>query len=89
MDRVELRGQQSKADPWYFVVRHADVPSVVAYVHPRQHEVHIEYRLPSSHESYGVAVGRDGPYGLVVKIRQSADMATAIQLLRDALPLGS
>lgn len=85
LDGVELRAQQSKSDPWYFQVRHPRFGQVVAYVHPRQTELHIEYRLPSAHETYAVAQRRDSSYGIVMKVRQSADLPVAIHLLRDAL----
>ena len=85
IDGVFLRVQSGKGDPWYFQVRHARIPSVVAYVHPRQSELHIEYRLPSSHELYGVAHRRDGSYGIVMKVRQSVDLTVALRLLQDAV----
>lgn len=83
--RVELRIQQSKGDPWYFQVRHARLPHVIAYVNPRPTELHIEYRLRSEHDTYGVAQRSDGAYGIVMKVRQSADLSVAIRLLREAL----
>jgi hypothetical protein len=85
IEGVELRAQQSKVDPYYFQVRHIDFGQVVAYVHPRQAELHIEYRLTSDHETYGAAQRRDNSYGVVMKVRQSADLPIAIRLLRDAL----
>lgn len=85
LDRVELRAQQSKADPWYFQVRHPRFAQVVAYVHPRQTELHIEYRLAPDHETYGGAQRRDNIYGIVMKVRQLADLPIAFRLLRDAL----
>jgi hypothetical protein len=82
---VELRAQQSKGDPSYFQVRHPGFGQVVAYVHPRQAELHIEYRLPADHERYSAAQRRDNVYGIVMKVRQSADLPIAVRLLRDAL----
>lgn len=85
IEGVELRAQQSKVDRYYFQVRHTDFGQVVAYVHPRHAELHIEYRLASDHETYGTAQRRDNSYGIVMKVRQSADLPIAIRLLRDAL----
>ena len=83
---VELRLQISRAEPWYFQVRHPSARAVVAYVHPRTKEVHIEYLLRSNHDLYGVAQRRDeSSYGLVMKVRQSADLSIALRLLGDAL----
>lgn len=85
LDGVQLRVQQSKGDPWYFQVRHRRFSQVVAYVHPRPSELHIQYRLPSTHETYGAGQARDNFYGIVLNVRELADLPVALQLLRDAL----
>jgi hypothetical protein len=85
IEGVELRVQQSKGDPWYFQVRHSRFPHVVAYVHPRQTELHIDYRLASDHDLYGLGQQQSGAYGIGLKVRQSADLGVAIRLLSDAL----
>ena len=86
MPGVQLRPQQSKnGRPWYFQVRHPNFSQVVSYVHPRPAELHIEYRLPPSHNTYGIAVARDNFYEIVLKVTAEADLPTALQLLRDAI----
>jgi hypothetical protein len=87
LEGVELRGQQSQGEPWYFQVRRRESPSVIAYVHPRHEEVHVEYRLPMSSPTHGVAVPATEPYGLVAKVRQWSDLPDALSVLRDALAL--
>ena len=84
-DGVTLRTQQSKGDPWYFQVRHPRFRQVVAYVTPRPGELKIEYRLPTTAETYGVAEARDHHYGSVLRAHGSDDLPVALQLLRDAL----
>ena len=83
-DGVILRGQELKNIPWYFQVRHPKFKQVVAYVHPRPDQLYIEYRLPRTHETYGVAVARDGLYGIVLTLNGDA-FEIAVRLLRDAL----
>lgn len=85
LDRVILRAQQSKGDPWYFQVRHPRFSQVVAYVHPRPGDVRIEYRLPGNRDTYGVGVARDNPYGIVLTVREPAGLEVALKLLGDAL----
>jgi hypothetical protein len=82
---VILRPQQSKGDPWYFQVRHPKFSQVVAYVNPRPGEARIEFRLPGSHPTYEIATGRDGPYGIVVTVRDNDGFRVAVRLLDDAL----
>lgn len=84
-DGVVLRPQQSKGDPWYFQVRHPKFSQVVAYAHPRPGEVRIEYRLPGTHDTYGIATARDNFYGIVLVAADEAAVQIAIQLLGDAL----
>lgn len=86
-DGVLLRPQQSKGDPWYFQVRHPKFTQVVAYVHPRPGEVRIEFRLPGTHPTYGVATAREGPYGIVLTVRDADGLRVADLLLGDALAL--
>jgi hypothetical protein len=85
MDGVVLRPQGGKGEPSYFQVRHPRFRQVVAYVNPRPTEVHIDYRLPSDHETYGVAVAADYFYGISFKMREAEDLDIALRLLRDAL----
>ncbi|MEI8334288.1 MAG: hypothetical protein WCH74_10615 [Chloroflexota bacterium] len=86
LDGVTLRPQQGKGDPWYFQVRHPRFSVVVAYAWPRPGEVRIEYRLPGTHDTHGVAVARESnSYGIVLTARDEEGLAVAIQLLRDAL----
>lgn len=80
-----LRPQWGKGDPWYFQVRHPGIPQVVAYVNVRPADLRIEYRLPSTHETYGVGVAREQGYGIVVRLGDEADLDAALRLLRDAL----
>jgi hypothetical protein len=85
MDGVTLRAQQSKGDPWYFQVRHPNFTQVVAWVYPRPGDVRVEYRLSGTHETYGLAVSRDNPYGIVLTVQDSEGLEAALQLLRDAV----
>ena len=86
LNQIRLQPQKSKYDPpWYFQVRHPKFSQVVAYVHPRPAELHIEYRLPASHPTYGLAVARDHFYGIVLKIQDASGLSVALQLLDDAL----
>jgi hypothetical protein len=85
LDGVILRPQQSKGDPWYFQVRHPKFTQVVAYVHPRPGEVRLEYLLPGTHETLGLATTRDGPYGIVLTVRDDVALQTAVRLLEGAL----
>lgn len=82
---IELRAQKSIYSPWYFQVRHPRFRQVVAYVHPRPDELHIEYRLPSTSETYGVAQARDNFYGIVLKVTSPTQLAVGTRLLDDAL----
>lgn len=82
---VLLRPQQSKEDPWYFQVRHPRFTQVVAYTHPRPGELRIEYRLPRTHETYGLATGRDNFYGIVLTAQNEVGLGVALRLLRDAV----
>ena len=84
-DGVTLRPQQSKWDPWYFQVRHSRFRQVVAYAHPRPGEIRVEYRLPGTHDTYGVATARDNYYGIVFTVTDDDGVEVALQLLRDAL----
>lgn len=84
LDGALLRPQQSKGDPWYFQVRHPKFTQVVAYAHPRPGEIRVEYRLPSTHDTYGLATSRDNFYGIVVVARDEASVEVARQLLNDA-----
>ena len=88
LEGVFLRPQQSKYEPWYFQVRHPRFRQVVAYTHPRPGEVRIEYRLPGSHDTYGLATGRDSFHGIVLTARSGDDLDVAARLLRDALARG-
>ena len=85
LDGAFLRSQQGKGDPWYFQVRHPAISQVVAYVNVRPSDLRIEYRLPGTHETYGVGVAREQGYGIVVKLEDEADLETALRLLADAL----
>ena len=85
---VFFRVQQSKGDPWYFQIRHPQFSQVVAYVHPRPTELHIEYRLPKDYPVTGPALTRDNAYGVVLKVRQGADLPLAVAILADALEPG-
>jgi hypothetical protein len=85
LDGVYLRPQQSKGEPWYFQVRHPRFRQVVAYAHPRPGEMRIEFRLPESNDTYGVAVARSGPYGIVLTAHDEDALDVAIRLLGDAL----
>jgi hypothetical protein len=80
-----LRAQQGKGDPWYYYVRHPRIPQVVAYVNVRPGSLRIEYRLPGTHETYGVGDARKHAYGIVVKLEDEADLETALRLVADAL----
>ncbi len=84
-DGVSLRPQQSKGDPWYFQVRHPTFGQVVAYAPPRPGEIRIEYRLPNTSETYGIAIARDGLHGIVLTARDDNGLNIAAQLLKDAL----
>lgn len=85
LDGAVLRPQQSKGDPWYFQVRHPKFSQVVAYAHPRPGEIRIEYRLPGTHDTYGVAAARDNFYGIVLVARDENAVQVALRLLDDAL----
>jgi hypothetical protein len=85
LDGVTLRPQQSKDEPWYFQVRHPKFGQVVAYAHPRPGEIRIEFRLPGTHDTHGMAVARDSFYGIVLTARDEEGLDVAHQLLRDAL----
>ena len=85
IDGVTLQVQNSKSDPWYFQVRHPRFAQVVAYVHPRPQELHIEYRLPASHDTYAMARSRANVYGIVLKVKSVEDLPIAERLLRDAM----
>jgi hypothetical protein len=85
---VILRAQQTKGDPSYFQVRHPRFSQVVAYVHPRQSDLFVQYRLPAEHETYGLAESRDNFYGITMNVMQPSDVAAANQLLVDALDIG-
>lgn len=85
LDGAVLRPQQSKGDPWYFQVRHPKFSQVVAYAHPRPGEIRIEYRLPSTHDTRGVATARENSYGIVLVARDEATVDVAIQLLSEAI----
>lgn len=76
---------ESQGDPWYFQIRHPKFSQVVAYAHPRPGEIRIEYRLPGTHDTYGIATARDNFYGIVLVARDEAAVQVAIQLLGDAL----
>lgn len=85
-DRVLLRAQKSKTgDPWYFQVRHPRFSQVVAYVNPRPGNVRIEYRLPSTNDTYGVATAHDHFYGIVLNLSDESQLGVALQLLDDAI----
>ena len=84
-DGVALRGQRSKNTPWYFQVRHPKFPQVVAYVHTPPGELFVDYRLPQTHDTYGMAVVRNNFYGIRLAIADEASFAVGRQLLRDAL----
>lgn len=82
---VTLRPQDSKTEPSYFQVRHHRFGQVVAYAHPRPGEIRVEFRLPRTHETYGVATARDNFYGIVFTATNDAGLKTAMRLLKDAL----
>lgn len=85
-DGVILRPNSSKnGQPWYFQVRHPRFRQVVAYAHPRQDELRIDYRLPSESDTYGVAKSQDNFYGVSLRVKEPGDLAIASQLLTDAL----
>lgn len=84
-DGVILRPQRSKSDPWYFQIRHPKFRQVVAYVTPHPGEAKIEYRLPGTHDTYGLALARDNFYGIVLIAKDAHGVDAATQLLRDAL----
>lgn len=85
LDGVFLRAQKSINVPWYYQVRHPKFRQVVAYVNPHPGFVVIDYRLPSSHEKYGLATPRKNFYGIRLPVRGDTEMPTALQLLKDAL----
>jgi hypothetical protein len=85
-DRVFLRAQRSKGgEPWYFQVRHPRFSQVIAYVSPRPGNLKIEYRLPSSNDTYGVAASRDHFYGIVLNMTSEVELSVALRLLDDAV----
>lgn len=84
-DGVYLRAQKSKGDPWYFQVRHDTIKQVVAYVHPVQSGLKIDYRLPQDHETYGQARSKDSFYGITMLLGVDSDVDVALRLLGDAL----
>ena len=85
-DGVFLRAQKSKGgEPWYFQVRHTRFSQVVAYVSPRPGNVKIEYRLPSSNDTYGRATSRDNFYGIVLNLSDESQLGVALRLLDDAI----
>lgn len=77
--------KQSAGNPVYFRVMNLARKHAVAYVWPRPDFVRVEYRLPSAHDTYGVAESRDRPYGIVFTLRSESDLGVAIRLLEDAL----
>jgi hypothetical protein len=85
VDGIVLQPQESINDPWYFQIRHPSVPQVVAYAHPRPGELRVEYRLPSSHDTYGLATGRENAYGIVLTAHDQEGLSSALALLRDAV----
>ncbi len=92
IEGVELRGQQSRNEPWYFQVRHADHPYVVAYANVRQSDLAIDYRLPREFGAAGRAERRTDThsltYGLRLKVRYSGDLPESIRLLTEAIFVG-
>ena len=80
LDGVVLRGQVSKNEPWYFHVRHPKFRQIVAYAHPRPGEIYVDYRLPGTHETYGVATGSDRFYGIGLTASDDQTLAISIQL---------
>lgn len=83
---THLRVQRSKAgEPWYFRIRHDRSSSAIAYIHPRPHELYVEYRLPRSHPTYDFATSRDGPYGIVAQPRSRDDLPVVMRLLNDTI----
>ena len=85
IDGVTQRPQQSKGEPWYFQVRHPRFSQVLAYAWPQPGELRAEYRLPGSHETYGLATSRDGFYGIVLTICDDKSLEVALRLLADAV----
>ena len=85
LDGVFLRAHQGKDDPRYFYVRHPQLPSVAAYVTPRPGDIRIEYRLPGTHETYGVGIARKHALGIVLNLKDEAGLEVALRLLQDAL----
>lgn len=81
---VELRVQKSRNEPTYFQVRTPKFRQVMAYVNLYPDYLRVDYRLAQDHQTYGIAESRDGFYGISLKVSQQADVATVVQLLRDA-----
>ena len=48
-------------------------------------DLKIEYRLPGTHEMYGVGVARKHTLGVVLSLREEAGLEVALRLLGDAL----
>jgi hypothetical protein len=71
-ERVRLRLQKRKGGPRYLQVRHRRFRQVVAYVHLRPGERRIEYPLPPTNDTYGVATSRDHFYGIEPKVHSRA-----------------
>jgi hypothetical protein len=83
---VHLRAQESKNEATYFQVRSSTLPYVVAYANVFARELKVDFRLPDTHEPYGVAKPRPGnAYGLGVILRDQGQMGAVLQLLDDAL----
>ncbi len=77
--------RSSTGDPGYFRIRHSKFGQAVAYIHPRPHELYVEYRLPADHATYGVATSRDHFYGILIKAHDESELLVALQLLNDAI----
>jgi hypothetical protein len=84
-DGVYLRPASSKDAPWYFHVRHPRHPQVLVYASPRPGEIHLDFRLPGTHPTYGLATARDGEYGIGLGVRDDQGLEVAMELLGDVL----
>lgn len=82
---VFLRAHQGQDDPRYFYVRHPRLSSVAAYATPRPGDVRIEYRLPATHDRYGVGTARNHALGIVLSLKDEAGLDIALRLLGDAI----
>ena len=84
---TEVWAQRSRYTPSYFQIRCEGLRQVAAYVHPRAHDVLIDFRLPADHSTYGIAEARPGhgAYGIRLSVKDEQGLSAATSLLNDVI----